>query len=117
MKVVDEPEDPLDARVHDQGVKAVHDEDARSSLVEERRRRGPEVLQPAWVRRADSVVERRDAKEVSTIDPGRTPPGSDPEEGSVQLGEEADEGGRDGFPLEREIALAALQRRSDDAPP
>jgi len=108
MKIVDEPEDPLDARMHDQGLEAVHDEDAGASLVKERRCRGPEVLQTPRVRRADPVVERRDAKEVSTIDLGRSAPGGDPEEGGMRLGEEADERGRDGLPLERKIALAAL---------
>jgi hypothetical protein len=117
MKIVNESEDPLAPGMHDEEVEAIHDEDAGSSLVEERRRRSPEVLEAPGVRDADPVVQRRDPKEVSALDPGRRGPSGDPEERGVRRREEADEGDRLGFHIEGEIALAALQRRLDDAPP
>jgi hypothetical protein len=117
VKIVDESEDPLDAGMHDEGVEAIHDEDAGSSLVEERRRGGPEVLEASGVHGAGPFVKGRHPEEVSALDPGRRGPGSDPEERRVRLRQEADDGDRVRFPIEGEIALAALQRRSDDTPP
>jgi hypothetical protein len=103
--------------MHDEGVEAVDHEDAGSALIEECRRRSPEVLEAPRVSGPDSVPEGGDPKEVSAIDHGRWTAGGNPEERGVRLREEANEGNRDLLHIEGEIALASLQRRFDDAPP
>src|SRR5207245_9838329 len=56
VEVVDEPEDALDPRVDDEGIEAIDHEGSGPALVEERGRRGPEVLEPPRVRGAHSAA-------------------------------------------------------------
>ena len=87
------------------------------ALVEERRRRRAEVLEPPRVRAAHRSGEGRHAKEISAVRRTRHGPGRDPEERGVGFREDPHERNRGVLWVQGEIAKAPLQQRADDTPP
>src|SRR5947208_12107503 len=116
MKVVHEAKDALDARVEHERFQAVNDQSAWTAFVEERGRRGVDVLQPAWIG-GPGRSDRGDAKDLPALRGSLWPFGRQPEERRVRLREEPEERGDGIVGVEREIAQAPPERWGDSTPP
>src|SRR5438876_1135503 len=105
-----------DARVEHERFQAVNDQSPWTTFIEERGRRGVDVLQPAWIG-GPGRSDRGDAKDLPALRGSLWPFGRQPEERRVRLREEPEERGDAIVGVEREIAQAPPERWGDSTPP
>jgi len=106
MEVIDDPEDPVYARVEREGVDAVEDDGPGTVLVDERACRDPQFLNPTRVDRAHRARNRRDADGLAAVRDLERLPGRDPEERGLRGREGSEERDDDVLWTVGEIAQA-----------